>query len=91
MPAMLAPISMPGTSEAGEWEAPPDLEQYARDQIRDFIARKFKGHNLDRLVGAVLEAQGYKVQISPEGVDGGVDILAGYGPMVLTVLDWCCR
>lgn len=80
-PATLAPISTPGTGEVGEWEAPPDLEQYARDQIRDFIARKFKGHDLARLVGAVLEAQGYKVQISPEGADGGVDILAGYGPM----------
>lgn len=64
-----------------EGETPVDLEQYARDQIRDYIARKFKGHDLARLVGAVLEAQGYKVQISPEGADGGVDIIAGYGPM----------
>jgi restriction system protein len=71
--------SVPG--EAGEWEAPPDLEQYARDQIRDYIARKFKGHDLARLVAAVLEAQGYKVQVSPEGADGGVDIIAGHGLM----------
>ena len=27
-----------------ELEAPLDLEQYANDQIRDYIARKFKGH-----------------------------------------------
>lgn len=67
--------------QAAEWEAPPDLEQYARDQIRDYIARKFKGHDLARLVGSVLEAQGYKVRISPEGADGGVDIIAGHGPM----------
>lgn len=69
------------SDDTGEWEAPPDLEQYARDQIRDYIARKFKGHELAQLVGDVLRAQGYKVQISPEGPDGGVDIFAGYGPM----------
>lgn len=69
------------SDDTGEWEAPPDLEQYARDQIRDYIARKFKGHELAQLVGDVLRAQGYKVQISPEEPDGGVDIFAGYGPM----------
>ncbi|HAE62735.1 MAG TPA: restriction endonuclease [Eubacteriaceae bacterium] len=63
-----------------ELEAPLDLEQYANDQIRDYIARKFKGHDFARLVGAVLEAQGYRVQISAPGADGGVDIIAGYGP-----------
>ncbi|GFP22009.1 restriction system protein [Candidatus Hakubella thermalkaliphila] len=64
-----------------DWEAPPDLEQYARDQIREYIAHKFKGHDLARLVAAVLEAQGYKVQVSSEGADGGADIIAGHGPM----------
>ena len=76
-----APVATPGTGEGTEWEAPADLEEYALDQIRDYIARKFKGHDLARLVGAVLEAQGYKVQVSPEGPDGGVDIIAGNGPM----------
>jgi len=71
----------PLAAEAEETEAPPDLEQYALDQIFNYIGRKFKGHNLSRLVAAVLEAQGYKVRISPEGPDGGVDIIAGYGPM----------
>lgn len=62
-------------------EVPPDLEQYALDQIRDYITRKFKGHGLARLGGAVLEVQGYRVQISPEGANGGMDIIAGYGLM----------
>lgn len=64
-----------------ETDPPKDLEQFSLDQIRDFIARKFKGHDLARLVGAVLEVQGYKLRISPAGPDGGVDIIAGYGPM----------
>lgn len=79
--SMPPPAQMSASSEAAEWEAPPDLEQYARDQIRDHIAQKFKGHDLARLVGAVLEAQGYKVRASPEGADGGVDIIAGHGAM----------
>lgn len=58
-----------------------DLEQVASDEITEFITRKFKGHGLARLTAAVLEAQGYKVKVSPEGADGGVDILAGAGPL----------
>ena len=56
-----------------------DLEQFARDQISDTITRSFKGHKLTHLTAAVLEAQGYKVHVSPAGPDGGVDIIAGRG------------
>lgn len=67
--------------EPTDLEAVPDLEQYARDQIRSFISSKFRGHALTTLVAAILEAQGYKVKVSPEGPDGGVDIIAGRGPL----------
>ena len=58
-----------------------DLEQFARDQISEAINRNFKGHKLAQLTAAVLQAQGYKLRISPEGPDGGVDIIAGKGPL----------
>ena len=58
-----------------------DIEQFARDQIMIHICRKFKGHGLAYLVGAVLSAQGYETKISPEGPDGGVDIIAGRGTL----------
>ena len=58
-----------------------DIEQVARDQVLEFINRKFKGHDLSRLVEAVIQAQGYVTKSSPPGPDGGVDILAGAGPM----------
>lgn len=58
-----------------------DLEQFARDQITDTITQTFKGHKLAHLTAAVLQAQGYKLRISPEGPDGGVDIIAGKGPL----------
>ena len=59
----------------------PDLEQLGRDQIAQLIAAKFKGHDLTRLVDAILKAQGYTTYRSPEGPDGGLDILAGAGPL----------
>jgi len=58
-----------------------DLEEYALDQIRKLIESSFKGHDLARLVSEILKTQGYFVYQSPAGPDGGVDILAGLGPM----------
>jgi restriction system protein len=58
-----------------------DLEQFASDQITKFIGRTFLGHELARLVGAILSAEGYQVQVAKPGADGGVDIIAGTGPM----------
>jgi restriction system protein len=58
-----------------------DLQWTARDEILKFIQSNFKDHDLARLVDAVLRAQGYKTVVSPPGPDGGVDILAGSGPL----------
>ena len=58
-----------------------DLEELARDQIAQLIISRFKGHGLTRLVEAILKAQGYTTYRSPEGADGGADILAGAGPL----------
>ncbi len=58
-----------------------DLEQYSLDLIRKYIGAKFAGHELTRLVAAVLKAQGYYTYVSPPGPDGGVDIIAGKGSM----------
>lgn len=66
------------TDEAAE---DSDLEELARDQIAQLIAARFKGHGLTRLVEAILKAQGYTTYRSPEGADGGADILAGAGPL----------
>jgi restriction system protein len=58
-----------------------DIEQAAQDQILEHIQRRFAGHDLAKLVDAVLTAEGYLTRVSPPGPDGGVDILAGSGPM----------
>jgi restriction system protein len=62
-------------------EESTDLEEAARDQIARLIGMRFKGHGLTRLVEGILRAQGYVTYRSPEGADGGVDILAGAGPL----------
>ena len=77
----LKPSPAKPEEEAVDWEPPADIEQYARDQIRAYIGQKFKGHALARLVAAVLQAEGHKVHVSPEGPDKGVDIIAGHGAM----------
>lgn len=58
-----------------------DVEQIARDQIMKYLEENFKGHALAELMEAILQAQGYVTKRSAPGPDGGVDILAGSGPM----------
>jgi len=58
-----------------------DIEESSRDQIVKHIGVKFRGHDLARLVDAILHAQGYVTKKSPPGPDGGVDILAAAGPL----------
>jgi len=60
-----------------------DIAQAAHDEIVNFVRERFTGHNLARLIGAILEAEGFKVSVSPPGPDRGVDILAGRGPLGL--------
>ena len=58
-----------------------DLVALAREQIEARIASSFAGHDLTRLVAAILEAQGYRTHMSPPGPDNGIDIVAGRGPL----------
>ncbi len=62
-------------------QAKPNIARIAREQILDHIRSRFTGHELARLVDAVLQAEGYSTVLSPAGPDGGVDILAGRGSL----------
>lgn len=66
---------------ADDASATVNLAEVADDAIRLKIGTTFKGHRLSNLIGAVLETQGYRVVVSPPGADGGVDIVAGKGPL----------
>lgn len=79
------PVELASTEDENDLEDATsqlfDIEQAARDQILEHIQRRFAGHDLAKLVDAVLQAEGFLTRVSPPGADGGVDILAGSGPM----------
>ena len=58
-----------------------NLAEIAQDEIAKRLQENFKGHELATLVEALLTAEGFKCRNSPPGADGGVDILAGMGPL----------
>lgn len=80
----------PGEDEVGE-AAAIDLEQAAQDDVVAFIRQTFPGHELARLVGKILAAEGYYTLVSPPGPDGGADILAGRGPFGLDSPTLCVQ
>ena len=86
--AVLAGKADPGLVAEGKFptdeEAPIlDIAQAAHDQIIAYVRKHFTGHDMTRLVAAILEAEGFKGTVSPPGPDRGVDILAGRGPLGL--------
>ena len=60
-----------------------DIEQYALDRLQSHVIETFAGHRMQALVAAVLAAEGFHCTTGPEGADGGVDVLAGTGPLGL--------
>lgn len=68
-----------------------DLAQAAHDEIAAFVRDRFPGHDLARLVEAVLLAEGFETQLSPPGPDGGVDVLAARGPLGLDSPTLCVQ
>lgn len=81
---MLTPpgkIPAPSAATTEIEDAGADLGQIARDQIERHISANFVGHAFTRLIAAILEAQGYRVRVSPPGSDRGVDIVAGLGAL----------
>jgi restriction system protein len=76
-PETLAMVTHAATDKANDETSQTNLDELARDQIAQLIEARFKGHELTRLVEAILQTSVYTTYRSPEGPDGGVDILAG--------------
>jgi restriction system protein len=70
-----------GDGAYGGDDAEVDVEDLAKTQISEFISRRFAGHDMTRLVEAILKAEGYRTERADPGADGGVDILAGRGEL----------
>jgi restriction system protein len=66
------------------------IQENTRDFIRKQFETELKGHPFARFVGHLLNTMGYKTRVSPEGADGGVDIIAhrdelGFEPPIIKV------
>jgi len=67
-----------------------DIEQTTRDYVLKILAQELKGHGFAHFFAHLLSTMGYRTRISPEGTDGGVDIIAhkdelGFEPPIVKV------
>ncbi len=67
-----------------------DIEETTRDFVLKQLAQELKGHPFADFVAHLLNAMGYRTRVSPEGPDGGIDIVAhkdelGFEPPIIKV------
>ena len=67
-----------------------DVEETTRDFVVKALAQETKGHPFASFVAHVLNTMGYRTRVSPEGTDGGIDIVAhrdelGFEPPIVKV------
>lgn len=67
-----------------------DIEETTRDFILKRLAQELKGHPFAEFVAHLLSTMGYRTRVSPEGPDGGIDIVAhkdelGFEPPIIKV------
>ena len=67
-----------------------DIEETTRDFVLKQIAQELKGHPFADFVAHLLGTMGYRSRVSPEGPDGGIDIIAhkdelGFEPPIIKV------
>lgn len=67
-----------------------DIEETTRDFVLKKLAQDLKGHPFAEFVAHLLNTMGYRTRTSPEGPDGGIDIVAhkdelGFEPPIVKV------
>jgi len=67
-----------------------DIEETTRDFVLKRLAQELKGHPFAEFVAHLLNTMGYRTRVSPEGPDGGIDIVAhkdelGFEPPIVKV------
>lgn len=66
------------------------IEENTRDFVVKQLSKELKGHPFASFVAQLLNMMGYRTRVSPEGADGGVDIIAhrdelGFEPPIIRV------
>ncbi len=67
-----------------------DIEETTGDFILKRLAQELKGKPFESFVGHLLETMGYRCRLSPDGIDGEIDIIAhkdelGFEPPIVKV------
>lgn len=67
-----------------------DIEETTHDFILKTLSQELRGHPFAHFVAHVLNTMGYRTRVSPEGADGGIDIIAhrdelGFEPPIVKV------
>ncbi len=67
-----------------------EIEETTRDFVLKRLAQELKGHPFAEFVAHLLNTMGYRTRVSPEGPDGGIDIIAhkdelGFEPPIIKV------
>lgn len=80
----------PAEGDATVGEISENIEIQTRDFILRRLSRTTKGHPFAYFVAHLLEKLGYRTRVSPEGADGGIDIVAhkdelGFEPPIIKV------
>ncbi|MFT3805724.1 restriction endonuclease [Arenimonas sp.] len=80
-PKPSAPASNDAHADTDANETAIDIEEQAREQIKDMVA-SLEPREMEQLVAGILRAMGFKTRVSPIGPDRGKDIIAspdGFG------------
>lgn len=81
---------MPVKEDETVAEVRKDVEETTRDFVLKALAQRTKGHPFAHFVAHLLRVMGYRTRVSPEGPDGGIDIVAhkdelGFEPPIIKV------
>lgn len=82
--------AVPSATDETLIQVSKNIEENTRDFILKKLSQELKGHPLAHFVGHLLEQMGYHTRVSPEGTDGGIDIIAhkdelGFEPPIIKV------
>lgn len=85
-----APPVVPVSDDASVAAVAEDIEETTRDFVLKRLAQELKGHPFADFVAHLMNIMGYHTRVSPEGPDGGVDIVAhkdelGFEPPIIKV------
>jgi restriction system protein len=83
-------IAIPGGEDTTVKVVAEEIEETTRDFVLKRLATELKGHPFADFVAHLLGAMGYRSRVSPEGPDGGIDIIAhkdelGFEPPIVKV------